>query len=154
MCLCCVLVIPGRFMCSNYKHYAGQPPPVGWRYRVIIMHYIDVTVSATVSNHRRLDCLLNTLCRRKSKKTSKLRSLAFVRGIHRWQRANDSEKVSIWWRHYGLEMAQCHMGDMASRIMVIIGSDNGLSPVRRQAIIWTNAELSLIRSLGIKLNEI
>ena len=35
-----------------------------------------------VSNHRRLDCLPNRLFRRRSKKTSK--SLAFVRGIHRW----------------------------------------------------------------------
>ena len=26
----------------------------------------------------------------------------------------------------------------------IIGSDNGLSPSRRQAIIWTNADISLI----------
>ena len=39
-----------------------------------------------VSNHRCLDCLLNRLFRRRSKKTSKLRvaSLAFVRGIHGW----------------------------------------------------------------------
>ena len=31
----------------------------------------------------------------------------------------------------------------------IIGSDNGLSPGRRQAIIWTNAGILLIRPLGI-----
>ena len=37
-----------------------------------------------VSNHRRLDCLLKRLFRRRSKKTSKLRVTAFVRGIHRW----------------------------------------------------------------------
>ena len=30
----------------------------------------------------------------------------------------------------------------------IIGSDNGLSPGRRQAIIWTNAGILLIRTLG------
>ena len=29
--------------------------------------------------------------------------------------------------------------------LTIIGSDNGLSPGRHQAIIWTNAEKSLIR---------
>ena len=28
--------------------------------------------------------------------------------------------------------------------LTIIGSDNGLSPGRRQAIIWTNAEILLI----------
>ena len=31
--------------------------------------------------------------------------------------------------------------------LTIIGSDNGLSPVRRQAIIWTNAEILLIGPL-------
>ena len=36
-----------------------------------------------VSNHWRLDCLLNSLFKHISKKTSKFRVLAFVRGIHR-----------------------------------------------------------------------
>ena len=36
----------------------------------------------------------------------------------------------------------------------IIASDNGLSPERRQAIIWTNAGISLIEPLGTKFNEI
>ena len=36
----------------------------------------------------------------------------------------------------------------------IIGSDNGLSPVRRQAIIWTNAGMLLIRPLGTTFSEI
>ena len=39
----------------------------------------------SVSNHQRLDCLLNRLFRRRSKKTSKLRATSlYVRGIHRW----------------------------------------------------------------------
>ena len=37
-----------------------------------------------VSNHRRLDCLLNRLSRRRSKEHQSSASLAFVRGIHRW----------------------------------------------------------------------
>ena len=36
----------------------------------------------------------------------------------------------------------------------IIGSDNGLSPDRRQAIIWTNAGLLLIGPLGTNFSEI
>ena len=32
--------------------------------------------------------------------------------------------------------------------LIIIGSDNSLSPSRRQAIIWTNAGILLIRPLG------
>ena len=38
--------------------------------------------------------------------------------------------------------------------LTIIASDNGLSPGRRQAIIWTNAGTLLIGPLGIKFNEI
>ena len=38
--------------------------------------------------------------------------------------------------------------------LTIIGSDNGLSPGRRQAIIWTNAGILLIGPLGINFSEI
>ena len=38
--------------------------------------------------------------------------------------------------------------------LTIIGSDNGLSPGRRQAIIWTSAGILLIRTLGTNFNEI
>ena len=38
--------------------------------------------------------------------------------------------------------------------LTIIGSDNGLSPDRRQAIIWTNAGILLIGPLGTNFSEI
>ena len=38
--------------------------------------------------------------------------------------------------------------------LTIIGSDNGLSPGRRQAIIWTNARVLLIWTLGTNFSEI
>ena len=38
--------------------------------------------------------------------------------------------------------------------VIIIGSDNGLSPGRRQAIIWTNAEILLIGPVGANFSEI
>ena len=38
--------------------------------------------------------------------------------------------------------------------LTIIGSDNGLSPGRCQAIIWTNAGILLIWTLGTNFNEI
>ena len=38
--------------------------------------------------------------------------------------------------------------------LTIIGSDKGLSPSRRQAIIWTNAGILLIGPLGTNLSEI
>ena len=37
--------------------------------------------------------------------------------------------------------------------LIIIGSDNGLSPGWRQAIIWTNAGILLIGTLGTKFSE-
>ena len=37
--------------------------------------------------------------------------------------------------------------------LTIIGSDNGLSPGRHQAITWTNAGILLIGSLGTKFSE-
>ena len=38
--------------------------------------------------------------------------------------------------------------------LTIIAYDNGLSPGRRQAIIWTNAGILLIRPLGTNFSEI
>ena len=38
--------------------------------------------------------------------------------------------------------------------LTIIGSDNGLSPGRRQAIIWTNVGILLIGTLGTNFSEI
>ena len=38
--------------------------------------------------------------------------------------------------------------------LTIFGSDNGLSPGQRQAIIWTNAAILLIGPLGTNFSEI
>ena len=38
--------------------------------------------------------------------------------------------------------------------LTIIGSDNGLPPDRRQAIIWTNAGILLIQTLRTNFSEI
>ena len=60
-----------------------------------------------VSNHRRLDCLLNRLFRRRSKKTQKLLVTGLCTGNLQMtggfpsQRASSAENVSIWWRHHG-----------------------------------------------------
>ena len=58
-----------------------------------------------ISNHWHLDCLLNHLFRRRSKKTSKLRVTAFERNppVTRGfpsQRTSNMENVSIWWWHH------------------------------------------------------
>ena len=38
--------------------------------------------------------------------------------------------------------------------LIIIGSDDGLSPGRHQAIIWSNAGILLIQTLGTNFSEI
>ena len=58
------------------------------------------------------------------------------------------EVFSSWLTHWG---RVTHMG--VSKLNVI-GSDNGLSPARRQAIFRTNAGILLIRPLGTKISEI
>ena len=64
-----------------------------------------------VSNHRRLDCLLNGLFRYRSKKTSKLRVTGLydgnspVTGVFPAQSASN---VSIWWRHHGTAVSGIH----------------------------------------------
>ena len=66
-----------------------------------------------VSNHRRLDCLLNRWFRRRSKKTSKLRDTGLcegnppVTGGFPSQRASNAVNVSIWWGHHGICSSGC-----------------------------------------------
>ena len=57
-------------------------------------------------------------------------------------------QACIWLTHWGRVMHLC-IGKLT-----IIGSDNGLSPGRRQAIIWTNAGIFLIGPLGTNFREI
>ena len=46
------------------------------------------------------------------------------------------------------------MTHICSSKLTIIGSDNGLLPDRHQAIIWTNAGILLILSIGTNFSEI
>ena len=48
----------------------------------------------------------------------------------------------------------CRVTHMCFAKLTIIGSDNGLSPGRRQAIIWNNARLLLIEPLRTNFSEI
>ena len=56
----------------------------------------------SVWNHRRLECLLSHCSDADQRKHQNSVSLAFVRGIHRWESASKAENVSIWWRHHGM----------------------------------------------------
>ena len=65
------------------------------------------------------------------------------------------EHDSEYW-HQGHTQVLTHWGRVTHICvskLTIIGSDNGLSPGRRQAIILTNAGILLIRPLGTNFNE-
>ena len=50
------------------------------------------------------------------------------------------------------QLSLCHTeGPSDALNYAIIGSDNGLSPDRRQAIIWTNAKILLIHFKKMRL---
>ena len=124
----------------------------------------------SVSNHQPHDCLLNRLFRRRSKKASKLRATGLYAGNSPGtgefpaQMASRAENVSIWWRHQDNRYTLNWCAVTSSVILIIEaewiiyelvnlasnGSNNGLSPVRRQANIWTNAASVLIGPLGNK----
>ena len=56
-------------------------------------------------------------------------------------------------KHFGNGNKKNNTHICVSKI-IIIGSDNGLSPGRRQAIIWTNAAILVIGPLGTNFSEI
>ena len=79
-----------------------------------------------------------------------------MRGIHRSppQRVTNTENVSMSWRHH---LCLTHWGwvtHICVSKLTVIGSDNGLSPDRRQANIWINGGILLIWTLGTNSSEI
>ena len=63
-------------------------------------------------------------------------------------RESPKDKAKLFLSHWGRVTHIC-VGKLT-----IIDSDNGLSPGRRQAIIWTNAGILLIGPLGTNFSEI
>ena len=65
--------------------------------------------------------------------------------------------MTIWWPRSGVWIYQVVTG-VTSVVGVpsthLVGSDNGLSPGRRQAIIWTNVGILSIEYLGTNISEI
>ena len=95
------------------------------------------------------------------------RSILYVAVSHR----NDIYLVPVEWHKTMLESTHCHYRiglEISAKALThwggvthicvgkltIIGSDNGLSPGRRQAIIWTNVGILLIGHLGTNFSEI
>ena len=71
---------------------------------------------------------------------------------------NSTVLVNVFFFHGSWRILQLTHWGRVTHICVgnltIIGPDNGLSPGRRQAIIWTNAGILLIGPWGTNFNEI
>ena len=68
-----------------------------------------------------------------------------------------AQTQSLWRNYFFQKHFLTHWGRVTHKCvgkLNIIGSDNGLSPGRRQVIIWTNAGILLIEPLGTTFSEI
>ena len=73
------------------------------------------------------------------------------------QRRHDLKELCYWNHHQSNVTSLTHWGRVTHICVskqTIIGSDNGLSPGRRQAIIWTNAGKLLFGPPGTNFSEI
>ena len=71
-----------------------------------------------------------------------------------------TSQVRVYWIHWGLNKRADTLTHWARKThicvgnLTIIGSDNGLTPGRRQAIIWTNAGILLFGPSGTNFSDI
>ena len=90
--------IPVGFTLTNQGYFLWGSSALQWRHNECNGD----------SNHRPVECLLNRLYRRRSKKTSVFRVTGLCGGNPPWtgefpsQRASNAENVSVWWCHHGL----------------------------------------------------
>ena len=70
--------------------------------------------------------------------------------IHVALKSHVRQHGGYWWPGIGT----CQVTHICVGKLTIIGSDNDLSPERRQAIIWTNAGILLIGPLGTNFSGI
>ena len=140
--LICVFM---RFICPNHI-------PLRWRHNG----------RDGVSDHRGLDCLLNRLSRRRSKKHQSSASPAFVRGIHRWpgnsprkrpvtQKKFPFDDVIMWWCFADtgtiVALAQCYEGRIAYWSLILRIPFTDLSMV----LFITTQNISVLNQTQVKL---
>ena len=93
------------FLVSAILQFQTQKSHLNICIYIYLQHYNDVIMDS-ISNQQPHDCLLNHLFRRRSEKTSKLRITdlcvgnSLGTGEFPAQMANNSENISIWWRHH------------------------------------------------------
>ena len=101
----------------------------------------------SVPNHQRLDCLLNHLCKCRSKKTSKFRVTGLCAGNSpgdRWipaQMASNAGNVSIWLRHRAKARDYCFQTSCP------------VTQIFRRGLLFANQNLNPYKHLSHKNQE-
>ena len=122
-------------------------------------YYIDVTMSA-MAQITSVSIVYSTVGPDERKHQSSA-SLAFAWGIHRWPVSFPVHSNHVIQRSYRITAIKhtllTHWGRVTHICVAnptVIGSDNGLSPSRRQAIIWSNAAILSIGPQRTHVNKI
>ena len=117
-----------------------------------IAHYTDVIMGAIVSRITSFTIVYSTVYSDTDQRKHQCSaSLAFVWGIHRGP-VNSPHKWPVTRGSFPFDDAIMRI--CASVNWVSIGSGHGLSPVRRQAITWTNKAALSIGPLGTNFSKI
>ena len=99
---------------------------------------------ANAPGHQYPQCWLNIHC---------IGPVSYKTIAHKVNRTASENEITFWKKW---PICLTHWGRVTHICVIkftIIGSDNGLSPSRRQAIIWTNAGILLIRPSGTNFSE-
>ena len=82
-----------------------------------------------------------------------LTGIRFRSLVKAWRWAGDTTISELTYKWYIYASSGGRVTHICVSKLIIIGSDNGLSPGRRQAIIWTIAAILLIGPLELNFSE-
>ena len=130
-----IKLVSSEKYCSlkKYSRHVFSKSPQKMLYSSHRIWYIYIYIYWVVSNGVRIS---KTHCKISSKQIDKIINIYYK-----------NCKFGTWLTHWG------RMTHMCVGNLTIIGSDNGLSPGRRQAITWTNVGILLIGPLGTHFSE-
>ena len=158
----CGVVITWSILSQIFtKDTHGSPLGRGMGCLLWILHLIDIMsqfLQLLTHNLTVLDRAITALdCNFKWNWSNKLNVQSILRILIAWCFSTRASIATVLTMHPCVFRCLIHWGwvtHICVGIITNIGSDNGLSPGRRQAIIWTNAGILLIEPLGTNFSEI
>ena len=131
-----------------------------------ISHHFDVVRPVVAEETMQIHSILenmNTIfisiqCRRRLMTNSKIR---WEQNEFNQQSQLSGKSIDVWWTHdepilrfSSFELTEALWRIYASVDWVTIDSDNGLSTIRHQAIIWTKSRILLFKPIGSNFSKI